>query len=80
MKMEFRVPCETDMEKVRKIIKIEGRAVFEDPVSGDDEARAAESRGAARVAVSAMTVRAKFTAPAAQAAEEGAPAAPVDSR
>lgn len=36
MKMEFRVPCETDMEKVRKIIKKEGRAMFEDPACGEN--------------------------------------------
>ena len=62
VKMEFRVPYDTDIEKVRKIIKKEGQSMFDDPVFGEHMLAPLKSQGVARMEDSAMIIRTKFTA------------------
>lgn len=62
VKMEFRVPYETDVEKVRKIIKKEGQEMLEDERFAQTMLAPLKSQGVARMEDSAMIIRAKFTA------------------
>ncbi len=62
MKCEIRVPFETDIEKVRKIIKKIGIAMMEDPQWGPLMLAPVKSQGVNRMDDSALIIRFKFTA------------------
>jgi len=62
MKLEIRVPFETDIEKVRKIIKKIGIEMMEDPQWGPLLLAPVKSQGVNRMDDSALIVRFKFTA------------------
>jgi len=62
MKLEFRVPFETDIMKVKRIFKQIGRELLENPEIGEDFLAPFKSQGVYAVDDSAMVIRAKFTA------------------
>ena len=62
MKCEIRVPFETDIEKVRKLIKKIGIAMMEDPQWGPLMLGPVKSQGVNRMDDSALIIRFKFTA------------------
>jgi small-conductance mechanosensitive channel len=62
MKLEIRVPYDTDIEKVRKTIKKTGQQMLEDPVIGPNFLQPLKSQGVFRVEESALIIRMKFTA------------------
>ena len=62
MKFEIRLPFETDIEKVRKIIKSTGRQMLEDEVLGPMMLAPLKSQGVNRMDDSALIIRCKFTA------------------
>ena len=62
MKFELRVPFETDIDKVRKIIKAIGIEMQDDPVFGANMLMPLKSQGVNRMDDSALIVRCKFTA------------------
>ena len=61
MKLELRLPYETDIEKVRKIIKKTGQQMLEHEEWGDNFILPLKSQGVMRVDDSALIVRMKFT-------------------
>ncbi|MEM7193408.1 MAG: mechanosensitive ion channel family protein [Pseudomonadota bacterium] len=62
MKLRFRVPFETDINKVKKIFKSIGADLLNDPVLGDDFLEPFKSQGVAEVDDNGMVVRGKFMA------------------
>ena len=62
MKFELRVPYETDIDLVRKIIKNLGKEMKEDPVFGANMLEPLKSQGVNRMDDSALIIRCKFTA------------------
>lgn len=62
MKLDLRLPYDTDIEKVRKIIKKVGQEMMQDPVIGPDLLIPLKSQGVFRVDESALITRMKFTA------------------
>ena len=62
MKFELRVSFETDIDKVRKIIKNIGIEMQDDPVFGANMLMPLKSQGVNRMDDSALIVRCKFTA------------------
>ncbi len=62
MKFELRIPYETDIEKVRKLIKRIGQEMMEDPVYGPLMLQPVKSQGVNRMDDSALIIRCKFTA------------------
>ena len=62
MKLEFRVPYNTDMEFVRKTIKALGQEMLQDEELGPSFLDPLKSQGVLRMEHSAMVVRMKFTA------------------
>jgi len=62
MKFEIRVPFETDIEVVRKIIKRVGIEMLDDPVYGMNMLEPLKSQGVNRMDDSALIIRCKFTA------------------
>jgi small-conductance mechanosensitive channel len=62
MKLEIRVPFETDTEKVRKIVKKVGQKLLTDPVHGPNFLAPLKSQGVNRIDDSAFILRVKFTA------------------
>lgn len=62
MKLEFRVPYDTDVERVRKIIKRIGAELLEDPVMGGSFLAPLKSQGVYAMEDSAMVIRVKFMA------------------
>ena len=62
MKLEFRVPYDTDVERVRKIIKRIGVDLLEDPVMGESFLAPLKSQGVYAMEDSAMVIRVKFMA------------------
>jgi small-conductance mechanosensitive channel len=62
MKLELRMPYETDIEKVRKIIKRVGQEMLQDPEFGQHFLQPLKSQGVLRVEESALIIRMKFTA------------------
>ena len=62
MKCEIRVPFETDIEKVRKLIKKIGIEMMEDPQWGPLMLGPVKSQGVNRMDDSALIIRFKFTA------------------
>ncbi|GGO81077.1 mechanosensitive ion channel protein MscS [Marinobacterium nitratireducens] len=61
MKLEFRLPYDTDIEKVRKIIKKVGQEMLNDPEMGPNFLLPLKSQGVMRVEESALIFRMKFT-------------------
>lgn len=61
MKLELRLPYETDIEKVRKIIKKTGQKMLENEEWGKNFILPLKSQGVMRVDDSALIVRMKFT-------------------
>jgi small-conductance mechanosensitive channel len=62
MKFELRIPFETDIEQVRKLIKQVGIEMFEDPIAGEHLLEPLKSQGVNRMDDSALIIRCKFTA------------------
>ena len=62
MKFELRIPFETDIEKVRKLIKRIGISMMEDPLYGPMLLEPLKSQGVNRMDDSALIIRCKFTA------------------
>ncbi len=62
MKLEFRVPYDTDLVKVKKIFKKIGAEMQADPVMGPNLLDPPKSQGVLEMDDSAMIVRAKFMA------------------
>ena len=62
MKFELRIPFETDIDMVRKIIKQIGIDMMEDPVFGPLLLMPLKSQGVNRMDDSALIIRCKFTA------------------
>ncbi|RRJ83300.1 mechanosensitive ion channel family protein [Aestuariirhabdus litorea] len=61
MKLELRLPYDTDIEKVRKTIKKVGQEMLEDEEMGPSFILPLKSQGVMRVEESALIVRMKFT-------------------
>ncbi len=62
MKLEFRVPFDTDIQKVKGIFKQIGKELLADPEIKDDFLDPFKSQGVYNVDDSALIIRAKFTA------------------
>ncbi len=62
MKLPFRLPFDTDIEKVRKIIKKIGQEMLADPELGPGFLAPLKSQGVLEMDDSAMVLRMKFTA------------------
>jgi small-conductance mechanosensitive channel len=60
MKLKLRVTYDTDVEKVRKLIKKLGQDLLEDPVIGSDFLQPLKSQGVIEMQDSAMILRVKF--------------------
>jgi small-conductance mechanosensitive channel len=60
MKLPLRVTYDTDVEKVRKLIKKLGLELMEDPVIGDNFLQPLKSQGVIEMQDSAMIIRVKF--------------------
>ena len=61
MKLEIRLPYNTDVEKVRKIIKKAGATLKEHPEHGPKFILPLKSQGVNRIEESALIIRVKFT-------------------
>jgi small-conductance mechanosensitive channel len=62
VKFNIELPYDTDIEKVRKIIKKVGKKMLQDPELGPDFIAPVKSQGVRSVGDSVMTFRVKFTA------------------
>ena len=62
VKFNIELPYDTDIDKVRKIIKKVGIKMMEDPEIGPDLIRPVKSQGVRSVGDSVMVIRIKFTA------------------
>jgi moderate conductance mechanosensitive channel len=62
MKLQFRVPYETDLQKVKKIFKKIGAEMAADPVMGPNLLDPPKSQGVLEMDDSAMIIRCKFMA------------------
>ncbi len=62
MKLEVRVPFDTDLEKLRKVVKQAGKELAESPEFGPMFLQPLKSQGVNRVDNSAFVIRVKFTA------------------
>jgi moderate conductance mechanosensitive channel len=60
MKLPLRVTYDTDVEKVRKLIKKLGQDLLEDPVIGENFIQPLKSQGVIEMQDSAMIIRVKF--------------------
>ncbi len=60
MKLPLRVTYDTDVEKVRKLIKNLGKELLSDPVIGDNFIQPLKSQGVIEMQDSAMIIRVKF--------------------
>ena len=60
MKLPLRVTYDTDVEKVRKLIKKLGQQLLDDPVIGKDFLQPLKSQGVIEMQDSAMIIRVKF--------------------
>lgn len=60
MKLPLRVTYDTDVEKVRKLIKKLGQDLMEDPVIGENFIQPLKSQGVIEMQDSAMIIRVKF--------------------
>ena len=61
MKLEFRMPYDTNIEKVRKLIKQIGQSMQKDPVFGGYMLQPLKSQGVLRIEESTLIMRMKFT-------------------
>jgi small-conductance mechanosensitive channel len=61
MKLEFRLPYDVDLEKVRKIIKKVGEAMLENEEYGQNFILPLKSQGVIRIEESTLILRVKFT-------------------
>jgi len=61
MKFELRIPYETDIDMVRKLIKQVGQEMKDDPVVGANMLTPLKSQGVNRMDDSALIIRCKFT-------------------
>ena len=62
VKLRFRVPFDTDIQKVKKIFKVIGADLLTDPVLGEDFLQPFKSQGVAEVDDNGLVVRGKFMA------------------
>ncbi|MGW8195478.1 MAG: mechanosensitive ion channel family protein [Desulforhopalus sp.] len=62
IKFPLEFPYDTDIEKVRKIIKKVGQSMLEDEELGDDFVHPVKSQGVYEITNSVMVIRVKFTA------------------
>jgi len=62
VKMKFDLPYDTDIDKVRKIVKKVGKKMLIDPEFSSDFIRPIKSQGVYKVGDSVLTFRVKFTA------------------
>ena len=62
VKFNLEFPYDTDIDKVRKIIKKVGQAMLEDEEFGEDFIRPVKSQGVREITNSVMVIRVKFTA------------------
>ena len=62
MKLKFRVPFDTDTEKLRKIVKKIGKTMLADPELGPNFLAPLKSQGVLSIDDSAFVMRVKFTA------------------
>lgn len=62
MKLRFRVPFDTDVNKVKKLFKKIGNDLLEDPELGEDFLQPFKSQGVAEVDDNGIVVRGKFMA------------------
>ncbi len=62
IKFNLEFPYDTDIDKVRKIIKKVGRAMLEDEEFGQDFIQPVKSQGVREITGSVMVIRVKFTA------------------
>lgn len=62
MKLRFRVPFDTDINKVKKIFKGIGADLLQDPILGEDFLEPFKSQGVAEVDDNGIVVRGKFMA------------------
>ncbi|MBK8174205.1 MAG: mechanosensitive ion channel family protein [Rhodospirillales bacterium] len=62
MKLELRVPLDTDIERVRKLVKQVGVDMLSDPEIGDNFLQPLKSQGVHRMEPSSYVVRVKFMA------------------
>ncbi|NNE53971.1 MAG: mechanosensitive ion channel family protein [Sulfitobacter sp.] len=60
MKLPLRVTYDTDVDKVRKLVKKLGQELLEDPVIGQDFIQPLKSQGVIEMQDSAMIIRVKF--------------------
>ena len=60
MKLPLRVTYDTDVEKVRKLIKKLGVELLDDPVIGENFIQPLKSQGVIQMEDSAMIIRVKF--------------------
>ncbi|MGB3244783.1 MAG: mechanosensitive ion channel family protein, partial [Sulfitobacter sp.] len=60
MKLPLRVTYDTDVEKVRKLIKKLGQELLNDPVIGENFIQPLKSQGVIEMQDSAMIIRVKF--------------------
>ena len=62
LKMEFRVPTDTDANQVKKLFKVIGAEMLEHPTLGKDFLEPFKSQGVKTIEDSAMIIRGKFMA------------------
>ncbi|MBX2880089.1 MAG: mechanosensitive ion channel [Granulosicoccus sp.] len=62
VKLRFRVPFDTDVQKVKKIFKTIGADLINDPVLGEDFLQPFKSQGVAEVDDNGIIIRGKFMA------------------
>jgi small-conductance mechanosensitive channel len=62
VKFNLEFPYDTDIDKVRKVIKKVGQAMLKDPEFGEDFIRPVKSQGVREITASVMVIRVKFTA------------------
>ena len=62
MKLELRVPLDTDLEKVRRLVKNVGQQMLKEPELADNFLQPLKSQGVHRMEPSAYVIRVKFMA------------------
>ncbi len=62
VKFNLEFPYDSDIDKIRKIIKKVGQAMLQDPEFGEDFIRPVKSQGVREITASVMIIRVKFTA------------------
>ena len=62
VKFNLEFPYDSDIDKIRKIIKKVGQAMLQDPEFGEDFIQPVKSQGVREITASVMVIRVKFTA------------------